>query len=64
MGTYLGLFNGTICLPQIVMAATGGIVLGLMPIGSNGAANEPLMLVFAGCLLLCGAVAVSAIKEK
>ena len=64
MGTYLGLFNGTICLPQIVMAATGGIVLGLMPIGGNGAPNEPLMLVFAGCLLLCGAVAVNAIKEK
>ena len=64
MGTYLGLFNGTICLPQIVMAATGGIVLGLMPMGANGAPNEPLMLVFAGCLLLCGAVAVNAIKEK
>ena len=27
MGTYLGLFNGTICVPQIVAASLGGIVL-------------------------------------
>ena len=27
MGTYLGLFNGTICIPQIVAASLGGIVL-------------------------------------
>ena len=29
MGSYLGLFNCTICLPQIVAAATGGLVLRL-----------------------------------
>ena len=27
MGTYLGLFNGTICLPQIVAAVVGGLIL-------------------------------------
>lgn len=27
MGAYLGLFNGTICVPQIVAAAIGGILL-------------------------------------
>lgn len=27
MGTYLGLFNGTICIPQIVAASLGGMIL-------------------------------------
>jgi len=26
MGAYLGLFNGTICLPQIVAALLGGVL--------------------------------------
>ena len=30
IGTYLGLFNGTICLPQIVAAACGGLILKLV----------------------------------
>ena len=30
MGAYLGLFNGTICIPQIVAAICGGIVLSLV----------------------------------
>lgn len=58
MGAYLGLFNGTICLPQIIAAVLGGVVykaLGDSPI---------LMLVVAGVLLLCGAFSVFGIKEK
>jgi len=57
MGEYLGLFNCTICLPQIVAAALGGLVL--KGIGGSQAG----MLVIAGVLLLCGAVSVLAIKE-
>ena len=30
MGAYLGLFNGTICIPQIIAALCGGIVLSLV----------------------------------
>lgn len=57
MGTYLGLFNGTICLPQIVAAAVGGSILTL--VGSK----QINMLVLAGVLLIVGALAVLIIKE-
>ena len=56
MGEYLGLFNCTICLPQIVAAALGGLVLKF--VGSQAG-----MLAVAGALLLCGAASVLAIKE-
>ena len=58
MGEYLGLFNGTICLPQIVAAALGGLVL--RAVGGSQAG----MLVIAGILLLGGAASVLAIREK
>ena len=58
MGEYLGLFNCTICLPQIVAAAIGGVVLRLV-----GGAQVSMMVV-AGVLLVCGAAAVFAVKEK
>ena len=58
MGEYLGLFNCTICLPQIIAAAIGGVVLKLV-----GGAQVSMMVV-AGVLLLCGALAVLAVKEK
>lgn len=57
MGAYLGLFNGTICLPQIVAAALGGSLLSLLG-GSQG-----MMLVAAGVLLILGAGAVLFIRE-
>ena len=57
IGTYLGLFNGTICLPQIVAAACGGFVLSL--VGGGQAA----MFLVAGGLLVLGAVAVRFIKS-
>ena len=62
MGTYLGLFNCTICLPQIVAAVLGGPILkALTPEGA--AAPEVDMLVLAGIFLLLGAASVFFIKE-
>ena len=58
MGAYLGLFNGTICIPQIVAALCGGHVLWV--VGSH----QSDMMIVAGVLLTCGALAVSIIKEK
>lgn len=63
MGTMLGLFNCTICLPQIVAAVCGGLILALFP-EVNGVAQQAYMLVVAGALLLCGAIAVAFVKEK
>lgn len=57
-GAYLGLFNGTICIPQIVAALLGGALLRL--VGSN----QSNMMIVAGLLLVLGALAVTAIKEK
>lgn len=58
MGAYLGLFNGTICIPQIIAAALGGVVLTL--VGSH----QSHMMFVAGALLLVGAFCVGVIKEK
>lgn len=58
MGAYLGLFNGTICLPQIIAAALGGTVLSLT--GSN----QGSMMIVAGILLTIGAVFVRLIRVK
>ena len=57
MGSYLGLFNCTICLPQIVAAATGGLVLSLV-------GTQPAMLIMAGVFLVIGAICVRFIKTK
>ena len=64
MDTYLGLFNGTICLPQIIAASLGGVILGLFSVPEGTAAPEPYMLVIAGVLLFAGAAAVLLIREK
>ncbi len=58
MGAYLGLFNGTICIPQIVAAICGGAVLHV--VGSH----QSNMMIVAGVLLICGALSVSIIKEN
>ena len=58
MGTYLGLFNGTICLPQIVAALVGGLLL--RAVGGSQAA----MLMVAGVLLVLGAISVGIIREN
>ena len=58
MGYYLGLFNCTICLPQIVAAIIGGSILKYICAGSQVG-----MLAAAGVLLILGAVSVVLIKE-
>lgn len=58
MGAYLGLFNGTICVPQIVAAAIGGVILSL--VGSV----QSCMMVVAGVSVLIGSVVVFTINEK
>ncbi len=58
MGAYLGLFNGTICIPQIVAAVCGGSVLGI--VGSH----QSNMMIVAGILMVCGSLAVANIKNK
>ena len=58
MGEYLGLFNCTICLPQIIAAALGGVLLGAL----GGA--QASMLVAAGVLLVLGSIAVLLVKVK
>ncbi|WP_455065346.1 MFS transporter [Prevotella sp.] len=57
MGAYLGLFNGTICIPQIIAAAIGGLLLQLV-----GPAQSHMMIV-AGIALILGAISVGVIKE-
>jgi maltose/moltooligosaccharide transporter len=56
MGAYLGLFNGTICLPQIVAALCGGVILHL--VGSY----QANMMYVSGALLVIGALCVFGIK--
>jgi len=58
MGAYLGLFNGTICVPQIVAALLGGVILSLV-----GSAQSSMMLV-AGVSFLIGAACVFVINTK
>jgi maltose/moltooligosaccharide transporter len=57
IGVYLGLFNCTICIPQIVMALLGKAFM----VASGG--NQPTMLFIAGIMLVLGAVASQFIKE-
>ncbi|MBQ8421802.1 MAG: SLC45 family MFS transporter [Bacteroidales bacterium] len=57
IGTYLGLFNCAICLPQIVAAACGGFILKLV----GGA--QVNMFIVAGVLLVLGAVSVYFVKD-
>ena len=59
MGYYLGLFNCTICVPQIVAALCGGLLLKYIC-----AHVQAGMLVVAGVLLILGAASVFTIKEK
>ena len=58
MGAYLGLFNGTICLPQIVAAVCGGTILKLV-----GSSQSSMMFV-AAALFIIGSLCVFGIKDK
>ena len=58
MGAYLGLFNCTICLPQIIAALCGGTILRV--VGSH----QSTMMIVSGVLLVIGACCVSMLAEK
>jgi len=58
MGAYLGLFNGTICIPQIVAALCGGMILTLV------GGHQSSMMIVAGVSFIIGAACVGVIKEK
>lgn len=57
MGTYLGLFNGSICLPQIVASLAS---FALFPLFGN---SQPHMFLLAGIIMAIGAFSVGLIKE-
>lgn len=62
IGAYLGLFNCSICIPQIIGALAGGWILAA--IGSPDAlAPQWMMMVIAGVALAVGALCVGFIKE-
>ena len=58
MGAYLGLFNGTICLPQIIAALAGGFVFKMV------GEHQSTMMIVSGVLLIIGACFVTRIKVK
>ena len=58
MGAYLGLFNGTICVPQIVAAICGGTILSLV------GHHQSTMMIVAGVSFLIGSACVFIIKDK
>ncbi|WP_076460406.1 SLC45 family MFS transporter [Limosilactobacillus caccae] len=57
MGTYLGLFNGSICVPQMVASL---LSFGLFPLLGSSQVN---MMLVTGISALLGAIAVLFIKE-
>lgn len=62
IGAYLGLFNCTICIPQIVAAIVGGWILaGFSRPGEL--APEYLMMFIAGLSLVAGSLCVFFIRE-
>ena len=58
MGAYLGLFNGTICVPQIVAAICGGTILSLV------GHHQSTMMIVAGVSFLIGSLCVGVIKTR
>ena len=63
IGAYLGLFNCTICIPQIIAALAGGWILSLMS-HAGELAPEYKMMMIAGISIIIGAVCVFIIKEN
>ena len=62
IGAYLGLFNCTITIPQIVAAVAGGWILAFFSTPGE-LAPEYLMMFIAGIALIIGAACVLFIKE-
>lgn len=57
-GVYLGLFNGTICIPQIAAALLGGVLLSLL-----GSVQSSMMIV-AGVLLFISTLCVFMLDNE
>ena len=59
MGVYMGIFNFTITVPQIVVGLTGGLIVKYLFGG------QPLaMIALAGVFMLLAAVSVGFVREK
>ncbi len=61
IGAYLGLFNCTICIPQIIAALAGRVLVPLF--GGEEIFTQTKMLVLAGVLLVVGSAVVWVVKE-
>lgn len=59
MGVYMGIFNATITIPQIVAGITGGLILRYAVGGSS-----ILMLVVAGVAMLLAAISVAFVQDS
>ncbi len=59
MGVYMGIFNFTITIPQIVIGLTGGLI-----VQHIFASDAMSMIGLAGVLMLLAAVSVYFVKEK
>lgn len=62
IGAYLGLFNCTICIPQIIAALAGGWILSFFSTPGT-VAPEYLMMIVAGVAIAIGGICVALIKE-
>lgn len=59
MGVYMGIFNATITIPQIVAGLTGGLLLKYVAGGSSIS-----MMLVAGTSMLLAAIAVAFVNDK
>lgn len=62
IGAYLGLFNCSICIPQIIAAITGGWILSWFSTPGE-VAPQYIMMIAAGFSLIAGACCVYFIRE-
>lgn len=62
IGAYLGLFNCSICLPQIIAAIAGRGILGVFS-SPDTAAPQNLMMLIAGIMIIIGGFCVAIIRE-
>ena len=59
MGVYMGIFNFTITIPQIVIGLTGGVIVQYI-----FASSAMSMIALAGVFMFLAAVSVAFVKEK
>lgn len=63
IGTYLGLFNCTICIPQILANLIGGTLISTFS-NNHGIGAQHVMMLIAGILLVLSAISVVFVKES